>query len=198
MKESILTKMRDKRTSMADFKRASDQLSEIIASEIASNISEKPISFHTPLKETTGKKIAEDIVLIPILRSGLALLPSFMRFFENARIAFIGIQRDKLAHPTLDYEKIPPLTGCEHIIILDPMIATSGSMVTALEKLIDAGGSPNQMTVVGFVAAPDGLNTIKKKFPTIKIKIAAIDEGLNEYKYIVPGLGDFGNRYFGC
>lgn len=198
MKESLLTQLRDRHTSMVDFKRASDKLAGIIAAEIASSILEEPISIHTPLKETMGKKTTQDVVLIPILRAGFALLRSFLRFFENARVGFVGVQRDAEANPVLYYEKIPLLKASDRIIILDPIVATGGSTVITLEKLIAAGGSPDKITVVGMVGAPEGIKTIQKAFSEVEIKITAVDEGLDEHKYIVPGLGDFGDRYFGC
>lgn len=198
MKASLLTKLRDRNTTMVDFRQASDKLAAIIAAEIASNILEEPISIHTPLKEAMGKKITQEVVLIPILRAGFALLPSFLRFFENARVGFIGIQRDKKASPHLYYEKIPLLTAKDRIIILDPIVATGGSTLMTLQKLTREGGSADKITLVGMVAAPEGLNAIRSAFPQVEIKVAAVDEGLDENKYIVPGLGDFGDRYFGC
>ena len=198
MKESLLTKLRDRNTSMVDFKRASDKLAAIIAAEIATEILEEPISIHSPLKEVMGKRMTQEVILIPILRAGVALLPSFLHFFENARVGFFGIHRDEKAQPHLYYEKVPLLTKKDRIIILDPMIANGGSTILTLEKLAEAGADPLLITVVGMVGAPEGIKAIHNVFPEIKVELAAVDEGLDEKKYIVPGLGDFGDRFFGC
>ncbi len=183
---------------MGEFKSASDKLSKIIAAEIACTILEEPMSVHSPHEEVMGKRVAQDVVLLPILRAGMALLPSFMPFFESARVGFIGIHRDSDAEPHLYYEKIPLLTPNDRIIILDPMIATGGSTLLTLQKINDAGGNLSKVTVVGMVGAPEGIEAIEKGFPETKVIVAAIDKGLDEKKYIVPGLGDFGDRFFGC
>jgi uracil phosphoribosyltransferase len=198
MKESLITILRDRHTTMGEFKRASSKLSKIIAAEIACTIEEESMSVHSPHKEVMGKKVSQDVILVPILRAGMALLPSFMTFFENARVGFIGIHRDKEAHPHLYYEKIPLLTKNDRIIILDPMIATGGSTRLTLQKLTEAGGAAEKCTVVGMVGAPEGIESINKAYPKTHVIVAATDEGLDEKKYIVPGLGDFGDRFFGC
>lgn len=198
MKASLLTKLRDRNTSMVEFKRASNKLATILATEVASEILEEPVSVHSPLKEVMGKKIAQEVVLVPILRAGVALLPAFLHLFENARVGFFGIHRDEQARPHLYYEKIPLLTNKDRIILLDPMIATGGSTLFSIKKLIEAKGDPRMMTVVGMIGAPDGVEAIRQEVPEVNVKLAALDEGLDEKKFIVPGLGDFGDRFFGC
>jgi len=178
MKQTLLDILRDRNTSIVDFRRASDKLAELIATDIACP--------------------AEDIVLIPILRAGIALLPSFLKCFETARVGFIGVKRDTKALPVLYYENLPSLSKNDSIIILDPIIATGGSTLITLEKLTQTGASPEKITLVGMVAAPEGLEAIQKNFPAVEVNVLAVDQGLDERKYIVPGLGDFGDRYFGC
>lgn len=178
MKQTLLDILRDRNTSIVDFRRASDKLAELIATDVASP--------------------AEEIVLIPILRAGIALLPSFLKCFETARVGFIGVQRDTKALPVLYYENLPHLSKTDSIIILDPIIATGGSTLITLEKLTQTGASPEKITLVGMVAAPEGLEAIQKNFPAVEVNVLAVDQGLDERKYIVPGLGDFGDRYFGC
>ena len=180
MKPSLIATLRDRSATMEAFREASDKLSKIIAYEISNHVKE------------------EHVVLIPILRAGMALLPSFMNFFNHARVGFIGIHRDKEARPHLYYEKLPPLTINDSTIILDPMVATGGSTLLTLDKLIEHGANPNKMTVVGMIGAPEGVEAIQSKYPSAEVIIAAIDEGLDHKKYIVPGLGDFGDRFFGC
>src|SRR3990167_7090676 len=195
MKNSLLTILKNRNTGMVEFKQASDKLATIIASEIASEIIEESVIIHTPLKETIGKKIAQEVILIPILRAGIALLPSFMQLFESARVGFLGIKREKGAIPHLYYENIPLIKGNDRIIILDPMVATGGSTIITIEKLIFRGAGSSHITVVGMIGSPEGIEAIRKKFPKVQIKLACIDEGLDEKKYIIPGLGDFGDRY---
>lgn len=178
MKKTLLDILRDRNTSTVDFRHAADKLAELIASDI------------TPT--------SDNVVLIPILRAGIALLRSFMQCFETARVGFIGVQRNAEAQPVLYYENLPSLSEADSIIILDPIIATGGSTLITLEKLTQTGGSPEKITLVGMVAAPEGLEAIQKNFPAVEVKVLAVDQGLDARKYIVPGLGDFGDRYFGC
>ena len=125
------------------------------------------------------------------------LLPAFIKLFPDAPIGFFGIRRDeKTAEPHLYYENIPELTPNDHLFLLDPMIATGGSSLLALEKLWPRL-SPNQITLVGIISATPGILKIKKRFPVLRIIVAAEDPELNASSYIVPGLGDFGDRFFG-
>jgi uracil phosphoribosyltransferase len=178
MRETLLDILRDRNTPTVDFRRASDKLAQLIATDI--------------------KTHSDEVVLIPILRAGVALLYSFLQSFQSARVGFIGVQRDREAQPVLYYENLPVLCKTDSIIILDPIIATGGSTLITLEKLTKSGGSPENITLVGMIAAPEGLEAIKQAFPAIEVKVSAIDKGLDDRKYIVPGLGDFGDRYFGC
>ena len=183
MKESLMNILRNRQTPMAAFKETSNALSRIIATEVKNSLSED---------------ISEKIVLLPILRAGIALLPAFMDLFTQARIGFIGLQRDAQAVPYLYYEKLPSLSSESQVIILDPMIATGGSMLLTLEHLTTLGGNPENYTVVGMIGTPQAMEVIGKACPQAKIILGTIDEGLDDQKYIVPGLGDFGDRFFGC
>ncbi|CCB89152.1 uracil phosphoribosyltransferase [Simkania negevensis] len=178
MKKTLLSILRDRSTSTVNFRKASDKLAELIATDI--------------------KTHSDEVVLIPILRAGIALLYSFLQCFQSARVGFIGVQRDRKAQPVLYYENLPAVCKTDSIIILDPIIATGGSTLITLEKLTKSGSSPENITLVGMIAAPEGLEAIKQAFPAIEVKVSAIDKGLDDRKYIVPGLGDFGDRYFGC
>lgn len=178
MKESLIATLRDRNTSMEAFREASHQLANLLAAEIALT--------------------HDQVLLLPILRAGMALLPSFMAVFKKARVSFIGIHRDKNAIPHLYYEKIPPLSSHDYTIILDPMVATGGSTLLTLEKIQEKGGNPAHCHVVGMIGAPEGVAAIKKFYPETKTTLAVLDKGLDAKKYIVPGLGDFGDRFFGC
>jgi len=197
MKEALLTILRDKNTKLDDFRACSRKLSSILAAEVAATIKQKITSIETSLAKANGFEISQDVVLIPILRSGIALLPSFMYFFDKAKVGFLGMRRDeKTALANMYYEKIPPLRQDEWILLLDPMIATGGSSILAIKKVMEKGAKEENISLIGIVAAPEGIHEIEKKYPKIKTHVVAIDEKLNDKKFIVPGLGDFGDRFF--
>ena len=137
-------------------------------------------------------------VFIPILRSGLVTLPSFMKFHPGASVAFIGARRDEqTAIPELYYSKLPPFTLDNQILLLDPMIATGGSSSLAVKILKDAGALEKQITLISFIDAPQGIKRFKMECPDVGLVVAQIDEGLDAQMRIIPCLGDFGDRYFG-
>ena len=198
MKESLLTTLRDRSTAQAAFRKAADKLAELVAAEIAAGVIQEEAAIQTPLASAKGSRYTQKVVLMPILRAGIALLPAFMRFFDEAQVGFFGIRRDeKTAIAEQYYENIPLISPETLVIILDPMIATAGSSLLALQRLKERGVAAPQILLAGFIAAPEGLNGIKKNFPEVKVKVVAVDEKLNAQKFIVPGLGDFGDRYFG-
>ena len=198
MKTALLTILRNKNTPQNQFRNASDKLSELLAAEAAKHIEMEPCCVETPIAHTQGCKPKHAIVLIPILRAGIAMLPAFMRIFDESRVGFFGIRRDEqTALPCLYYENIPFIGLNDQIIILDPMLATGGSALVVIEKLIGKGIKPHLITLVSIIAAPEGMARVKKSFPETDILVAAQDEKLNDQKFIVPGLGDYGDRYFG-
>ncbi|MBU1008042.1 uracil phosphoribosyltransferase [Candidatus Dependentiae bacterium] len=198
MKEALLTTLRNKKTSIAQFRQAAEKLGLILAAEAAQLLEQETISIETPLAKTEGGQFKNNLVLVPILRSGIALLNPFLHFFQRASVGFVGLQRDeKTAVAELYYYKMPPLSAQDDVILLDPMIATGGSAIDALNILKEKGAHEEKIVFVAIVAAPDGLERIKKAFPKIKIIVPAIDERLNNKKFIIPGLGDFGDRFFG-
>ncbi|QVL56976.1 MAG: uracil phosphoribosyltransferase [Simkaniaceae bacterium] len=175
----LLSILRDRSTNMISFKKASNELAILIAESVKKEIN------------------SESVVLVPILRAGMALLPTFMDTFESARVGFVGIHRDEKAFPHLYYEKLPPLSATDHVIILDPMVATGGSTLVTLEKLTSIGADPTHISIVGMIGAPEGKEAILNRFPSIHLHLAILDEKLDDKKYIFPGLGDFGDRFFG-
>lgn len=177
--EKHLAILRDRTTSMASFKKSANALAALIAEEVKKEIH------------------SEKIVLVPILRAGMDLLPPFMETFENARVGFVGIHRDESAHPHLYYEKIPPLSQQDHLIILDPMVATGGSTIVTIDKLLSLGADPGRISIVAMIGAPEGKQAILTHCAHVHLHIAILDEKLDAKKYIVPGLGDFGDRFFG-
>jgi uracil phosphoribosyltransferase len=151
----------------------------------------------TPVKvETKTQRLADEVIVIPILRAGLAMLFGALQLLPKSKVGFVGLQRDeKTAIASEYYWKLPEIKENSVVIITDPMLATGGSLIHLLKKI--APLKPKEIRIVCVIAAPEGLAAIRQEFPEIKIFTAAIDEKLNEKKYIVPGLGDYGDRYFG-
>ena len=198
MKSHYLTRLRDRDTNTTDFRLAIKNLSSLIASDVVSLLPTIPCSVTTPLGKATGEHLVEGVILVPILRAGLILLPPFIELLPQAPIGFFGIRREeKTARPLLYYENIPPLSQKDHILLLDPMLATGGSAVLALRQLQEKNGNLAQALLVTMIASPEGIQAVDKAFPQVKIYAAAIDEKLDANKYIFPGLGDIGDRYFG-
>lgn len=198
MKAALLTTLRDRNTAQNEFRKASDKLAELLAAETAEHIEMQRTVVETPIAKTTGYKAAHGVVLIPILRAGMALLPAYMRLFDEARVGFFGIRRDEAtAQPFLYYENLPFIDKNDQIIVLDPMLATGGSAVLVLHKLVSKGIAPDRITLVSIIAAPQGIAFVKHSYPEVQVQVAVQDEGLNDQKFIVPGLGDYGDRYYG-
>lgn len=197
MKNTLLTVLRNKETSAKEFRKASEKLAYLLAGEIADHLKKDSISIETPIAPAIGTCIKDEIVLIPILRSGIALLTYFMQFFENAKVGFIGLQRDEeTAIAEQYYYKVPTIKPNDNVVLLDPMVATGGSAIAALHILKKAGATEKKIFFAVIIAAQEGIDAIKKTFPKITICVAHVDKELNNNKYIVPGLGDFGDRYF--
>lgn len=198
MKKILLTTLRDKNTNRADFRSATEKITHLLAHESFHFLKEKKISVQTPFQKTAGEKLHHDIVLLPILRSGMAFLPVFLSYFPNAKVGFMGLKRDEktaVAHEY--YRNIPKLGKQSMVIVLDPMIATGGSAVDTLQVLKKLKVPESRIIFVGLIAAEEGLRRVRKHFPGVKIVIGVVDKELNNKKFIVPGLGDFGDRYFG-
>ena len=198
MKRSILSLLRDKNTKTADFRMAADHLGTLLSYEVASILEEDVHPIETPLTSTTGYKIKQNVILIPILRAGLSLLYPFMKLFPSSSVGFAGIKRDEAtALPHLYYKNLPPIKPTDAVLILDPMIATGGSGGLLIEMLKKLGVQEKNMIYAGVIAAPEGIESLKKAAPGMRVVCIEVDERLNDEKYIVPGLGDFGDRYFG-
>jgi len=198
-----LTVLRDKNTTTSEFKSTVDRLSYLLASIYYSELKTEKISVTTPLQTTTGTRIMQNIVLLPILRAGLGLTRGFIDLYPEARISHIGLYRDEESlKPIKYYFKFPKLKDKKNtkIIILDPMIATGGSVIFTIEYLLNMGF--DNISVVSLLAAPEGLKAIDNRFGNLEKKsfniyTCSIDEKLNDKGYILPGLGDAGDRMFG-
>lgn len=180
MKESLLSVLRDRKTGLQQFRAAADKLACIMA------------------EESALERLHEDVVIMPILRAGMVFLPPLLKIYPQARVGFFGIRRDeKTAKPISYYEKLPPIQSSDHIFLADPMIATGGSALYALQRLSALKIKTSQITLMGILASAEGLKLVRTHYPALAICLVAEDPALDAQKFIVPGLGDFGDRYFG-
>jgi uracil phosphoribosyltransferase len=197
MKETCLSVLRDRHTNVAEFRRNSDQLARSLAAETLVKLPTGRRETETPLGHATGKAPPDDVMVVVILRAALALLGPFTEAIPGLPVGFIGIERDELtARPSSYYQKFPRfLPG--RAILLDPMLATGGSAGLAVAALRQLGYSPESIYFTGVIAAQEGFRSLSQLIPPAHITVAAIDPALDHRKYIVPGLGDYGDRYFG-
>lgn len=198
MKKTILSLMRDKNTTTEAFRRAADQLGAYLSFEVANILDTEERAIETPLTQTKGYLLKQKIILLPILRAGISILYPFMRLFPSSPVGFVGLKRDEeTAQPSLYYENIPTIKPDDVVIILDPMIATGGSGSVVVQMLKERGVSENHIIYAGMIAAPEGIAALNELAPKMRVVCVEVDERLNAKKYIMPGLGDFGDRYFG-
>jgi uracil phosphoribosyltransferase len=192
----IITHLRDKTTRPATFRTLTYQISLLLAIEATSRLDSAPKEIETPLERMTGRVLVrETLVVVPILRAGLGMVQPFSDLFPDVTVGYIGIERDHdTARPRSYYCKLPPLAA-RHVFLVDPMLATGGSAVAALDAVKDQGA--DSPTLVSIVCAPEGIAEVEKHHAGTRIYTAAVDRALNSRKYILPGLGDFGDRLYG-
>jgi uracil phosphoribosyltransferase len=191
-----LTRLRDKRTQPQEFRRLLGEIAALMLYEATRSFAVKKIYVETPLARTNGFQLEREVVLVPVLRAGLGMLDSILQLIPHARVGFIGLKREEKTLRAMFYHKsLPENLGKFETILIDPMLATGGSSVAALDLLVEQGAKHIRM--VNLVAAPEGIETVQKKYPRVPIFTAAIDHKLNEKGFIVPGLGDAGDRLFG-
>ncbi len=194
--EDCLAHLRDRATDVADFRRYARLLTQLLCFEATRDLALRPERVQTPIEMTPVKRLADLVVLVPVLRSGLAMLETVGTLFPNAKVGFVGLERDEhTAKARGYYQKLPAELGDSRVMILEPMLATGGSACATLEILTLAGA--RDLRLVSVVAAPEGVEEVHARFPNAAIYAAVLDRGLNERKFIVPGLGDFGDGYFG-
>jgi len=194
--QDILLSLRDERTAPDEFRRMAVRISVLLAAEALRALPTRPASVTTPLAVAHGQRVASDVVVVPVLRAGLGMLDAVLELVPGARVGHIGLQRDELtAVASRYYSKLPPGLGDSYVLMIDPMLATGGSAVEAIDLLKQAGARRIQMVCI--VAAPEGVALVERHHPDVSIFTPVIDERLNERKYIVPGLGDFGDRLYG-
>ena len=191
-----VTQLRDVTTPSERFRIAMQRLSALVFSEASRDIAVSIAPVQTPLMTAQGHHFARPVVLVPILRAGLGMVDGILSLVPDAIVAHVGIARDEAtAKPQSYYAKLPPLLSSAEVFLLDPMLATGGSAVEAVAQLKAAGAS--RIRLVGIIAAPEGVRAFSEAHPDVPVHTAAVDERLNERSYIVPGLGDAGDRYFG-
>lgn len=193
--DHALTHLRDHTTKPATFHTLAHQLGLMLALEATRDLPSRGHAVNTPLEPHTGQVLAEGLVIVPILRAGLGMVQPYLDLFPDVSVGYVGLERDHATAQARSYYcKLPPLTG-KRVLCVDPMLATGGSAITALNLLRDAGAADLSLVVI--VASPEGVAAIHAAHPTVPIFTAALDRGLNARKYILPGLGDFGDRLFG-
>jgi uracil phosphoribosyltransferase len=191
-----LATLRDASTPPELFRRMAVRISLLLAAEATRDVPSTPVRVETPLGPATGRRVQGGVVVVPVLRAGLGMLDAVLELIPSARVGHIGLQRDEItAVASQYYSKLPAdLSGC-FVLMIDPMLATGGSAVAALELLQRAGARHVRMICI--VSAPEGIAVVERHHPDTVIYTPAVDQGLNAHKFIVPGLGDFGDRLYG-
>ena len=191
-----LTTLRDERTGNAAFRAALRDLTHMLVYEATRDAPQEGIAVRTPLADTMGVRLATPPLLVPVLRAGLGMVDQAHALIPEARVGFVGVARDESSHHPVPYlESLPADLRTQPVMVLDPMLATGGSMAYTIELLAARGAV--DITVVCVVCAPEGIAALEKAAPQARLFTAAIDDGLNDDAYIVPGLGDAGDRQFG-
>jgi uracil phosphoribosyltransferase len=191
-----LTFLRDRNTPSSSFRTILKRLTTLMAFEVTKDLDLLPKEVETPLETTQGHALKDEIVIVPILRAGLGMVDAFLELFPEARVGHIGLYRDEETLKPVDYYfKFPKNLDKSIVIILDPMLATGGSICAAVSYLKERGAT--KIKVVSLIAAPEGINKLTNEHPDVQIYIAVLDRQLNSKGFILPGLGDAGDRIFG-
>jgi len=195
--EYKLTILRNKKTTNSLFRQTMNEISYLIAAEVLKHVKYKRVSVQTPLTKTLGKDLSKTIVIVPILRAGLGLIEGFIKFLPNAEKGHIGLYRDEQTYRPVEYLcKLPKIKN-KDFIVLDPMLATGNSAIEAINLIKRSGVTLSNIKLVSLLAAPEGIQNIKKHHKGLHFFTCSIDKKLNKNKFIVPGLGDAGDRYMG-
>lgn len=191
-----LTIMRNKNTGPKEFRELLKEITQLLTYEATRTLPTIEIDVDTPIQTTKGAMVEDKkITIVPILRAGLGMMDGILSLVPNASIGFLGIYRDpKTLKPVEYYLKFPPFTKNHYVFIVDPMLATGFSIKYAIKKVKDYG--VKNIIVMSLLSAPEGIKNIEEEYPDVKIYTAAMDERLNDHAYIIPGLGDAGDRLF--
>ena len=191
-----LTRLRDERTEPQEFRRALSEVAALMVYEATRSFAVKPLMVKTPMQKTRGCQLQREVVLVPILRAGLGMLDSILQLIPHARVGFIGLKREEKTLLATSYHKsLPENLRDFEVILIDPMLATGGSTVAAFNLLTERGAKHIRM--VNLIAAPEGIQQVREHCGDFPIFTASIDRCLNKKGYILPGLGDAGDRLFG-
>jgi uracil phosphoribosyltransferase len=191
-----LAQLRDKQTPADAFRRIATRISVLLAAEALRDVPTATSTVVTPLGPAEARRIASDVVVVPVLRAGLGMLDAVLELVPTARVGYIGLQRDeRTAIASRYYSKLPQGLNDSYVLMIDPMLATGGSASAALELLRQVGAS--RVRILCIVAAPEGVAVVERDHPDVSIYTPVVDSHLNAQKYIVPGLGDFGDRLYG-
>jgi uracil phosphoribosyltransferase len=194
----LMTRLRDKTTSTKDFRETAQKIAQLLVNKVVECLPTQSVEIETPLMKFTGEALTEKLELVSIMRSGDAILDAFIEHFPQAAVSKILIQRDEeTAEPHFKYMKLSPSIASGHsVTITEPMLATGGTLNMVIELLKEKGVKEENIIIASICVAPQGLAFLSERYPDIKVVMTVIDEGLNEKMYIVPGIGDFGDRYF--
>ena len=191
-----LATLRDVSTPPELFRRMAVRISLLLAAEATRDVPSAELTVETPLGPAPARRITREVVVVPVLRAGLGMLDAILELIPTARVGHIGLQRDELtAVASQYYSKLPADLSGSFVLMIDPMLATGGSAVAALDLLRAAGAHDVRMICI--VAAPEGIALVEQHHPDVRIFTPVVDRGLNAHKFIVPGLGDFGDRLYG-
>ena len=191
-----LARLRDERTEPQEFRRVLSEVAALMLYEATRSFATKKVTVKTPLARAPGRQLEREVVLVPVLRAGLGMLDSILQLIPHARVGFIGLKREEKTLEAMFYHKsLPAELGRFEVILIDPMLATGGSAVSAMDLLTELGA--RRVRLVNLVASPEGIRHVHKFYPKLPIFTAAVDQRLNNKGYILPGLGDAGDRLFG-
>ncbi len=191
-----LARLRDRETSPAEFRELVRDLTKLLVVEATRDLATKSVTVETPLASAQGVRLAERIGLVPILRAGLGMVEPIHAILPEATVWHLGLYRDhQTLQPVHYYDKLPPQLPIDLGIVLDPMLATGGSAIAAVTSLKRCG--VKRLKFLGLIAAPEGVHALSSAHPDVVIHVGVVDHHLNEHGYIVPGLGDAGDRQFG-
>jgi uracil phosphoribosyltransferase len=191
-----VTLLRDRATEPKDFRELVSELATLLFIEATHDLRLAPHTVETPLAPCEGRQLAERVGIVPILRAGLGMAEPLLRVLPNAVVWHLGLYRDHDTHqPVWYYDKLPGAPNIDVAMLVDPMLATGGSVVAAVSRLKKWG--VERMKFIGLIAAPEGVRALQEAHPDVDLHLAALDSHLNEKCYIVPGLGDAGDRQFG-
>jgi uracil phosphoribosyltransferase len=194
--QDALMELRDVRTHPPEFRRAANRISVLLAAEALKDVPSRPHTVETPLGPAEGTVVSDDVVVVPVLRAGLGMLDAVLELVPTARVGHIGLQRDEAtAIASKYYTKLPRDLATSFVLMIDPMLATGGSAVAAIDLLKAAGA--RALRIICIVSAPEGVAFVERHHPEVEIFTPVVDRELNPHKYIVPGLGDFGDRLYG-